>query len=91
MTIPLLATEITRVTIQYSNALLVAVLPHVSDCCEKLQIPMPASISAQQVRVFRCPATESRPDNCCVVLTNDCKFTFQHGIMDTFHRHPIVS
>jgi hypothetical protein len=81
-----------RVTLEYSNALLVAVMPYVSDCCQKLNVPIPTPLTTQQVRTFRCPVNEENPDNCVVALTNSCKFTFHHGMVDTFTdlRHSFI-
>ena len=76
--------ELLHATIEYSNALLIAVLPLVSDCCQKLNIPIATPIKAQQVRSFACPVSERNLDNCCLVLTNWCSFTFHQGMMDTF-------
>jgi hypothetical protein len=38
-----------QVTAQYSNAVLVAMLPHVSDAAKKLDLPVPLPITQQQV------------------------------------------
>ena len=41
--------ELIHMTAAYSNAVLVAILPHVSDFAKKLDLPIPQPITATQV------------------------------------------
>ena len=44
------AQEIIRITADYSNAVLVAVLPYVSDFAQKLDLPVPHPITTAHVQ-----------------------------------------
>jgi hypothetical protein len=70
--------EFIQVTAQYSNAVLVAVLPFISDFCQKLELPVATPVTTNAVRVFNC---SNRKDHFggLVVLTNGCQFTFMDG------------
>ncbi len=70
--------EIIQVTAAYSNAVLVAIMPHVSDFAKKLDLPIPQPVIESQVENFRC---SSRSDHVGgrVVLTNGCQFVFDYG------------
>lgn len=70
--------EFVQITAQYSNAVLVAVLPFVSDFCQKLELPIATPVSTNEVRFFQC---DNRKDHVggMVVLTNGCQFSFFDG------------
>lgn len=70
--------DILQVTAEYSNAVLVAVLPYVSDFSARIQLPVPQPVAISQVAHFEC---SSRSDHIGgrVVLTNGCEFTFDRG------------
>lgn len=72
-----------HVTSQYSNAVLVAILPYVNDCAERLNLAVPRPVRAESVRSFVC---DSRVGECggWITLTNGHEFWFSHGIVDTY-------
>jgi hypothetical protein len=45
--------ELIHISAAYSNAVLVAILPHVSDFAKKLELPIPQPITVEQVLWFR--------------------------------------
>jgi hypothetical protein len=69
---------IIQVTAAYSNAVLVAIMPHVSSCAKALDLPIPQPVTIAQVRHFGC---SPRSDHIGgrVTLTNDYSFTFDLG------------
>lgn len=72
-----------HVTAAYSNAVLVAVLPHVSDFGKKLDLPIPQPITASQVA--HCNVAQMPGDiGAGVWLTNHYSFGFGHGYVSTF-------
>jgi hypothetical protein len=74
---------IVQVTAAYSNAVLVAIMPHISDFAEKLDLPIPQPVNAGQVSQFNCsPRTDLIGGR--VVLTNGCEFTFLHGHVESY-------
>jgi hypothetical protein len=75
--------EIIQVTAQYSNAVLVAVLPYVSDFAQKLELPVPHPITISQVREFKC-SPRSDLFGGRVVLTNGYEFAFVHGHVEMY-------
>jgi hypothetical protein len=44
--------EYIRVTAEYSNAVLLATLPYVTDFSQKLDLPLPAPVTTNHVRSF---------------------------------------
>lgn len=75
--------EIVQVTAQYSNAVLVAILPYVSDFAKKLELPVSHPITAAHVREFKCsPRTDLSGGR--VILTNGFEFAFLHGHVEMF-------
>lgn len=75
--------EIFQVTAQYSNAVLVAIMPHISDFAAKLDLPIPQPITAAQVRQFKCSGRSDIVGG-LVILTNGYEFGFRHGIVSQF-------
>jgi hypothetical protein len=70
--------ELLQVTAAYSNAVLVAIMPHVSGFAQKLGLPIPQPINESQVANFRCsPRTDHIGGR--VTLTNGCRFIFDDG------------
>jgi hypothetical protein len=84
--------EFIRVTAEYSNAVLLAILPHISDYCQKLDLPMATPVTVHQVARFDCSSEKNDPGG-GVILTNGFIFGFSHGIVDTFidRRHSFRS
>ena len=78
--------EIIQVTAAYSNAVLVAIMPHISNFAEKLDLPIPQPITVAQVSKFGC---SPRADHIGgrVFLTNDYSFTFDLGAV-VLYRSP---
>lgn len=72
-----------QVAMQYSNAVLVAVLPHVSDFAQKLELPIALPVTQAQVYEFKC---DPRPDHIggLVTLTNGGQFWFVDGYVNQF-------
>lgn len=72
-----------HITAQYSNAVLLVILPHVSDFCQKLDLGVPTPIDINAVASFSCSSDRDNPGG-TVYLTNGCAFAFGDGIVDTF-------
>ena len=70
--------ELVQITAQYSNAVLVAVLPHLSDFAHKLDLPVSTPINSAQVQEFKCDPRAGQTGG-AVVLTNGFRFTFLDG------------
>ncbi|MGH7990901.1 MAG: hypothetical protein ACREDS_12025, partial [Limisphaerales bacterium] len=70
-----------QMTAAYSNAVLVAILPHMTDVAQKLELPIPTPITQSAVRHFFC---DPRADEVggWVVLTNGYQFWFHHGYVN---------
>jgi hypothetical protein len=76
--------QLIHITATYSNALLVAILPHISDVAKKLDLPIPQPITTNQVMRFA-PSPYKGHFSGSVVLTNDYWFSFdQRGFVDSF-------
>ena len=78
--------EIIQVTAAYSNAVLVAIMPHVSNFAKALDLPIPQPVTITQVQKFGC---SPRADHVGgrVVLTNNYSFTFDLGAV-VLYRSP---
>lgn len=70
--------ELVQVTAQYSNTVLLAVLPHVSDFAHKLDLPVPTPVNSAQVQEFKCDPRAGQTGG-AVTLTNGFRFTFLDG------------
>lgn len=70
----------------YSNALLVAVLMHVSDFAEKLELPIAQPITQAQVQRF-IPSEYKNYVAGAVILTNGYRFTFAGGYVAGFQTY----
>ena len=71
-----------QVTAQYSNAVMVAVLPYFSDVAKKLDLPVPQPITQADVaKVHFLPflATASRDTSVSIMLKDGWAFTYQFG------------
>ncbi|MDR3378467.1 MAG: PepSY domain-containing protein [Verrucomicrobiae bacterium] len=75
MAIPYL---IYQVTAAYSNAVLVAVMPYISNFAEKLDLPVSQPVTVSQVDSFRCSPRSDEVGG-RVLLTNGCSFVFHNG------------
>ena len=75
--------ELVQVTAQYSNAVLVALLPYVSDFSKNMELPIPTPITTNQVRQFKCsPYLDKFGGH--IVLTNGYEFSFVHGCIGLY-------
>jgi len=75
--------EFFQITAAYSNAMLVAIMPHVSDFAKKLDLPTPQPVNISQVRRFNCfPRSDHIGGR--IILTNGCAFIFDHGRVENF-------
>lgn len=76
-------TPLIHVTAAYSNAVLMAILPHVSDCAKQLDLPIAQPITANQVAQFRTmPYKEFTGGG--LWLTNGYWFSFEMGYVGSF-------
>lgn len=75
--------ELVQVTAQYSNAVLVAILPHISDFARKLDLPVPMPITVHQVAQFKCWPVKNEVGG-PVTLTNGLWISYLHGHVTGF-------
>jgi hypothetical protein len=75
--------ELVQITAQYSNAVLVAVLPYISDFAQKLELPVKTPIAATQVSEFRCDPRKGEIGG-LVTLTNGARFGFSGGHVSSY-------
>jgi hypothetical protein len=70
--------ELVQITAQYSNAVLVAIMPHISNFAGDLNLPITRPVAPAHVASFRC---DPRKDHIggVVTLTNNSQFTFLDG------------
>ena len=75
--------ELIHMTAAYSNAVLVAILPHVSDFSKKLNLPLPQPITVAAVKEFR-PSPYKDDIGGGLMLTNGFWFAFNQGAVDLY-------
>ena len=75
--------QLIHMTGTYSNAILVAILPHVSDYAKKLDLPLINPVTAGQVAIFN-PSPYKDMVGAGLGLTNGYWFTFANGHIDMF-------
>jgi hypothetical protein len=75
--------ELIHMTIAYSNAMLVAILPHVSDFAKKLDLPVLQPVTIAQVAWSR-PSPFKGFITDAIVLTNRYWFSYSRGCVDSF-------
>ncbi len=73
-----------NVTAAYSNAVLVALLPHFSDFAQRTELKTPVPIAAPHIREFRVNPTAGIVGG-ALTLTNGFRFWFGSGVVDSFH------
>ncbi len=78
--------EILQVTAAYSNAVLAAILPHISDFAKTLDLPTGHPVTISQVGSFGCSPRSDHVGG-RVILTNDYSFTFDQGAV-VLYRSP---
>jgi hypothetical protein len=76
-------TPLIHITAAYSNAVLLAILPHISDCAKQLDLPIPQPITASQVSRFATSSYENDVGG-GVWLTNGYWFNFSLGYVEGF-------
>ena len=69
--------DLVQITAEYSNAVLVAVMPYVADFEKKLDLPV-APITASPVMEFKCDPRQGQVGG-ALLLTNGFRFTFLDG------------
>jgi hypothetical protein len=70
---------LTHITAALSNAVLVAIMPQVSDFSKKLDLPLPQPIPLNQVVLLRQVPRKDSKIMCNVTVTNESnKFTFEY-------------
>ena len=72
-----------HITAAYSNAVLVAILPHVSDCAKRLDLPISTPVMIEQVAQFQ-PPLETNEFKVAAWLTNGDVFFFSYDNAMTF-------
>lgn len=77
------AFEILHVTAQYSNAVLLAVMPFVTDFAAKQDLPLNPPVTISQVRAFKCSPRSDLVGG-RVILTNGHEFVFLHGHVEMY-------
>jgi hypothetical protein len=76
-----------HITATWSNAVLVALLPHFSDCAKQLNLPIPTPITISQVARFM-PPIETRAFEAGLWLTNGYIFNYLNGAVTGFNSLP---
>jgi hypothetical protein len=71
-------TEIVQITAQYSNAVLVAILPFVSDFSQRLNLPVSTPVTPAHVLQFKCDPRKDHVGG-LITLTNGCQFSYLSG------------
>ena len=75
--------EFIQVTAQYSNAVLVAILPQIMDFSQKLDLPIPVPIALEQVERFNCDSHKGQVGG-WLRLTNGFDFWYYDGYVKGF-------
>jgi hypothetical protein len=76
--------EMVHITAAYSNAVLVAVLPHISNFAKKIDLPIPLPITQSQVVKFRINPIKGYIGG-GIFLTNHYQFAVDRGSVIVFH------
>jgi hypothetical protein len=75
--------DLIPITAQYSNAVLVAVLPYFSQFAQKIELPLPTPISISQVQTFDVSVHRDNLGG-YLALTNGYEFWYEHGHVQSF-------
>ena len=75
--------ELVQITAQYSNAVLVAVMPYVADFSQKLDLPVKTPIAISQVLEFKCDPRKGQIGG-LITLTNGLRFAFLDGHVSSY-------
>lgn len=76
--------HLVQMTATYSNAVLVAILPHFTDVAQKLELPFPTPITRSEIRRYFCDPRAGEIGG-WVVLTNGYQFWYEKGHVRMFH------
>lgn len=76
-------TELVQITAQYSNAVLVAIMPYISDFAHNLNLPILTPVSEKQVAEFRCDPRKGQTGG-LIILTNGFRFSFTEGHVSSY-------
>src|SRR5882724_9671494 len=80
-----MAFDLIHITAQYSNAVLVAILPYISDFARKLDLPVQTPILPAHVRSFGCSRNLGDRDfGGGIPLTNGMIFDFFCGMVTCY-------
>jgi hypothetical protein len=74
--------ELFSQAVQYTNSVLLAVLPHISQFAQRIEIPLSLPITTNDVHRFY--VIPGKPPECGLVLTNGMQFHFFHGHVSFF-------
>ncbi len=75
--------EYIKATVAYTHAVLMAILPHVSDFSERLNLPMPIPVTTNHVEDFS-PLNRRNMVGGYLMLTNGARFWFDRGHVTDF-------
>ncbi len=78
--------DLLQVTLQYSNALFLAVMPQFSDYTKALDLPVSHPITPAEIRRFS--VDQTAPMQCDLELTNGMVFWYAHGHVYLFDDKP---
>ena len=76
--------DLVQMTATYSNAVLVAILPHFTDVAQKLELPFPTPITQSEIRRSFCDPRAGEIGG-WVALTNGYQFWYEKGHVRMFH------
>lgn len=76
--------HLVQMTATYSNAVLVAILPHITDVAQKLELPVATPITQSEIRRYFCDPQVGEIGG-FVVLTNGYQFWYGKGHVRMFH------
>lgn len=74
--------DFVQVTLAYSNAVVAAVLPHISDFSTKLELPLPQPIAI--TNVARCGVLPTRNPAVAIGFKGEWNFSFRNGYVNGF-------
>src|SRR6202012_2002602 len=75
--------KLLHITVAYSHAVLVAILPYISDFAKKLDLPIPQPITTNQVARFN-PSNLKGFIGGGLWLTNHYLFNYNNGCVESF-------
>ena len=76
--------DFVQMTVTYSNAVLLAILPHFTHVARTLELPIPGPITQSEISYYFCDPHVGEVGG-WVVLTNGYQFWFGKGHVRMFH------